>query len=63
MATQRQSEAPSDDEAFRTEVQQFLRDNFPEELKNKGNLLAGVDGPTDESTTQEAWRKAVGARG
>ena len=36
MATQRQSEVLSDDEAFREEVQAFLRDNFPEELKNKG---------------------------
>ena len=63
MATQLEPDIHADEDAFRTEVQQFLAANFPDELKNKGNALAGVDGPTDETPAQKAWREAVGERG
>ena len=53
----------TDEDAFRAEVQQFLADNFPAELKGQSNALAGVDGPTNETPAQTKWREAVGARG
>ena len=48
---------------FRTEVREFIRQNFPDELKDKAHLLAGIDGLTDETPAHKAWREAVGARG
>ena len=63
MATQLEPDIHADEEAFRTEVQQFLAANFPAELKGKANALAGVDGPTDETPAQTRWREAVGGRG
>ncbi len=63
MATQLESEAHANADAFRTEVRQFLAANFPEDLKGKGNLLAGLDGPTSETAVQQRWREAVGERG
>ena len=63
MATQLEPDIHADEEAFRTEVQQFLAANFPAELKGKANALAGVDGPTDETPAQTKWREAVGGRG
>ena len=43
MATQIEPATQTDEDAFRAEVQQFLADNFPEELKGTNNALAGVD--------------------
>jgi len=63
MATQLELEAANDEDAFRAEVQQFLAANFPEELKGKGNALAGVEGPSAETPAQTAWREAMGSRG
>ena len=63
MATQLDPAAATNEDAFREEVRQFIADNFPAELKGKSNALAGVDGPTDESPAQTAWREAMGARG
>ena len=63
MATQIEPATQTDENAFRAEVQQFLADNFPAELKGQSNALAGVDGPTNETPTQTKWREAVGARG
>ncbi len=63
MATQLEADTRSDEEAFRAEVQQFLAEHFPPELKNKSNALAGVDGPTRETPAQTAWREVMGARG
>ena len=63
MATQLEPDIHADEEAFRTEVQQFLAANFPAELKGKANALAGVDGPTDETPALTRWREAVGGRG
>ncbi|MCH2459301.1 MAG: acyl-CoA dehydrogenase family protein, partial [Henriciella sp.] len=63
MATQIEPATQTDEDAFRAEVQQFLADNFPEELKGTNNALAGVDGPTNETPAQKKWREAMGARG
>ena len=63
MATQIEPATQTDEDAFRAEVQQFLADNFPAELKGQSNALAGVDGPTNETPAQTKWREAVGARG
>ena len=63
MATQIEPATQTDENAFRAEVQQFLADNFPAELKGQSNALAGVDGPTNETPAQTKWREAVGARG
>ena len=35
MATQLEPDVHADEDAFRTEVQQFLAEHFPAELKNK----------------------------
>ena len=63
MATQIEPAPQTAEDAFRAEVQQFLADNFPAELKGQSNALAGVDGPTNEPPAQTKWREAVGARG
>jgi alkylation response protein AidB-like acyl-CoA dehydrogenase len=60
---QLESGVNANDELFRTEVQQFLAANFPEDLKGKGNPLAGLEGPTNETDQQRKWREAVGQRG
>ena len=62
MATQLEPDVHADEEAFRTEVQQFLAAHFTDELKGSANALAGVDGPTDETPAQTKWREAVGER-
>ena len=63
MATQPELHPADADEAFRAEVKSFLDNNFPAELKGKGNAMAGVEGPTKETPTAKAWREAMGARG
>jgi len=63
MATQSNVEKPSPDETFREEVRSFLNENFPTELRNKGNALASVEGPGRETKAQKNWRIAFGSRG
>ncbi|MGN6497766.1 MAG: acyl-CoA dehydrogenase family protein [Tsuneonella sp.] len=63
MATLAEPKEASTDDSFREEVRAFLGENFPPELKGKGNALAGVDGPTREGPAEKAWREAMGARG
>ena len=63
MATQPDIDLHSEAEAFRTEVQQFLAENFPAELKGKGNALSAIEGPDEESEPERQWREAMGARG
>jgi len=63
MATQLEENTHRDDDAFRNQVREFLDKNFPEELAGKGNLLAGLDGPTDETPAQTRWREVFGDRG
>ncbi len=62
MATQI-AERSDAEEAFRAEVRAFLAAHFPPELKGKSNMLAAVEGPTQESAAQKAWREAMGSRG
>jgi len=61
--TQLESNVQTSEDAFRTEVRQFLATNFPDELRGTGNMMAGLDGPTDENPVQKKWREAVGGRG
>ena len=63
MATQPDIDLHSEEEAFRTEVQQFLAENFPAELKGTGNALSAIEGPDEESEPERQWREAMGARG
>lgn len=63
MPTQLESDVQTSEDAFRTEVQHFLATNFPDELRGTGNMMAGLDGPTDENPVQKKWREAVGGRG
>lgn len=63
MATQTKVETTSPDEAFREEVRSFLSENFPPELKGKGNAMASVEGPGRETEVQKHWREAMGSRG
>lgn len=63
MASLAKADASASDTDFRAEVQQFLSQSFPPELKGKGNAMAGVDGPTQESAVGKRWREAMGARG
>ena len=63
MPTQLESDVQTSEDAFRTEVRQFLATNFPDELKGTGNMMAGLDGPTNETPVQKKWREAVGGRG
>ena len=63
MPTQLEPDVQTSEDAFRTEVRQFLAANFPDELRGTGNMLAGLDGPTNETPVQKKWREAVGERG
>ncbi|SHN54858.1 acyl-CoA dehydrogenase family protein [Erythrobacter sanguineus] len=63
MPTQPESDVQASEDAFRTEVRQFLAAHFPAELSGTGNMLAGLDGPTNETPVQKKWREAVGERG
>ena len=42
---------------FRTEVRDWLAANFPASLKGKDNAMSAVEGPTNETPEQAAWRK------
>ncbi len=63
MATQPEVDMHSEEDAFREEVRQFLDQHFPEELKGKGNAMASVEGPGDETEPQRRWREAMGDKG
>ena len=53
MATLGESQAASSDDTFREAVRSFLSENFPAELKGKGNALASVEGPTREGPAEK----------
>ncbi|ASK87221.1 acyl-CoA dehydrogenase [Sphingorhabdus sp. SMR4y] len=61
MATQLKENTHADDDAFRTEVREFLAENFPEELK--ANLLAGLKIPTNETPLHTKWRESYRCSG
>ncbi|WP_095012727.1 acyl-CoA dehydrogenase family protein [Tsuneonella mangrovi] len=63
MATLAEPQDATTDDAFREEVRAFIAANFADELKGNNNALASVEGPTNETPAQKAWREAVGERG
>ena len=60
LATQPASMALDD---FRDEVRAFLAEHFPPSLKGQDTAMSAVEGPTQETPEQAAWRKAMGERG
>ncbi|WP_066780053.1 acyl-CoA dehydrogenase family protein [Sphingomonas sp. CCH5-D11] len=50
-------------EGFRQEARTWLEANFPQSLRGKDNAMSAVDGPTDETPDQKAWREAMGEKG
>ena len=50
-------------DSFRTEVRDWLADNFDPALKGRHAPLGMVDGPTDMTPDMVAWRAALGKRG
>ena len=53
----------SDLDAFRTQVREWLDAHFPESLKGHDNTMSSVEGPTEESADEKAWREAMGETG
>ena len=49
----------SDLDAFRTQVREWLDAHFPESLKGNDNMMSSVEGPTEESADEKAWREAM----
>lgn len=48
---------------FRAEAREWLAANFPKSLANKDPGLSALEGPTQESADQRAWREAIGEKG
>ena len=64
MATAAELDRPTDTlDSFRQEARAWLEANFPQSLRGKDNAMSAVDGPTDETADQKAWREAMGAKG
>ena len=63
MASVAQASAVDELSAFRSEVQAFIAENFPAELKGRNMVLASVEGPSNETAGMQKWREAMGARG
>jgi len=54
---------PSDLDAFREEVREFLAANFPPELRGKSNILSSVEEAGEEGPVEKTWRLAMGEKG
>jgi alkylation response protein AidB-like acyl-CoA dehydrogenase len=64
MASAADLERPADAlESFRGEARAWLEANFPPALKGKDNALSAIDGPTDLSPDEAAWKTAMGEKG
>ena len=63
MATAADTRPDTDLDAFRAEVKDFLKANFPDSLRGKGNAMRTVEGPGEETPEEKAWREAMGERG
>ncbi|OWK33736.1 acyl-CoA dehydrogenase family protein [Sphingomonas dokdonensis] len=64
MATAAELDRSADSaDGFRQEARAWLEANFPLSLRGKDNAMSAVDGPTDETPDQKAWREAMGAKG
>lgn len=64
MATAAELDQTADpQDAFRQEVRAWLEANFPPSLRGRDNAMSAVDGPSEETPEQKAWREAMGAKG
>ncbi len=64
MASAAELDRPADSlEAFRAEAKAWLEANFPASLRGTHDAMSAVDGPTNESPDQKAWRVAMGDKG
>ncbi|URW76529.1 acyl-CoA dehydrogenase family protein [Sphingomonas donggukensis] len=64
MATLADRDTRSDPlDAFRQEARDWIAANFPPALKGVDNTMSAVEGPSDPSPDEEAWRKAMGDKG
>jgi len=64
MATAAELDTPTDPiDRFRHEARDWIAANFPPALKNAGNAMATVEGPTEESADEKSWRIAMGEKG
>ena len=64
MATAAELDAPTNPlDSFRQEARSWIADNFPASLKNAGNAMATIEGPTEESADEKSWRLAIGKKG
>ncbi|GAA0330123.1 acyl-CoA dehydrogenase family protein [Sphingomonas oligophenolica] len=64
MATAADLDRPADAlEEFRSQARAWLEVNFPPALKGKENPMATVEGPTEPSADEAAWKKAFGEKG
>ncbi|MES2338527.1 MAG: acyl-CoA dehydrogenase family protein [Pseudomonadota bacterium] len=61
LAEPRVDETPLD--AFRAEVRDWLAANFPPSLKGVDNTMSAIEGPSDPTPDEEAWRTAMGEKG
>ncbi|QQV78545.1 acyl-CoA dehydrogenase family protein [Sphingomonas aliaeris] len=50
-------------DTFRKDARDWLAANFPPALKGKDNAMSAIDGPTDLSPDEAAWKAAVGEKG
>ncbi len=50
-------------DAFRAEVRDWLAANFPASLRGNDNGMSAIEGPSEPSADEEAWRHAIGAKG
>ena len=64
MASAADLDRPADAlDSFRQEARAWLAANFPPSLKGKDNALSAIDGPTDLSPDEAAWKQAMGDKG
>lgn len=64
MATAADLDRPADSlDGFRQEARAWLEQHFTPSLRGADNAMSAVDGPTEETPDQKAWREAMGAKG
>ncbi len=64
MASVAELDRPADTtDAFRAGARAWIEANFPASLRGKDAGMSAVEGPTDESPDERAWRVAMGGKG